>query len=85
MASENDIRRLLREAAEKLIGRKLTEQEVSKLYQLFQQEYGTPYNKTIKALSKFASFSESQVIEKRSSSDDFDRVMQDLKRELEGK
>ena len=85
MANEYEIRRLLREAAEKLVIRKLTDQEVSRLYQLYQQEYGTPYSKTIKALSKFSALSESQVIEKRSSSDDFDRVMQDLKRELEGK
>jgi len=85
MASEYEIKRLLRAAAEKLLDRKLSEQEISKLYQLYQQEYGTPYNKTIKALSEFSALSESHIIEKRSSSDDFDRVMQNLKRELEGK
>ncbi|MGD0573410.1 MAG: hypothetical protein ABSB11_10390 [Sedimentisphaerales bacterium] len=85
MSSEYEIRRLLREAAEKLAGRKLTEQEASRLYQSYQQASGTPYNKIIIALSIVTSFSEGQIIEKRSSSDDFDRVMQDLKRELEGK
>jgi hypothetical protein len=84
MASEYEIKRLLKETAEKLLDRKLAEHEVTKLYQLYQQEYGTAYSKSIKALSEFSSFSERQILEKRSSSDDLDRVMQDLKRELEG-
>jgi hypothetical protein len=83
MASEYEIKRLLRDAAEKLIGRKLTEQEATKLYEFYQQEYGTLYNKSVNALSKFSSLSESQIRQKRSSSDDLDRVMQDLKRETE--
>lgn len=78
MASEYEIRRLLKEATEKLLRRQLTSQEIDKLYQYYQQEYGTVYNKSIKALSKFSALSESQIHEKRSSSDDLDRVMQDL-------
>ena len=85
MANEFEIKRLLREAAEKLTGRILTEQEVSKLYQFYQQAYGSAYNKTIEALSKFSSLSERQIIEKRSSSDDLDRVMQDLLDKLDSK
>ena len=50
MASEYEIRRLLREAAEKLVERRLSEQEAIALYELYEQQYGTPYNKTIKAL-----------------------------------
>jgi hypothetical protein len=85
MASEFEIKRLLRAAAEKLIGRILTEQEVSNLYQFYQQAYGSTYEKTIEALSKFSRLTEKQIIEKRSSSDDLDRVMQDLLRQLGGK
>ncbi len=83
MPNEFEIKRLLKEAAEKLTGRKLSEQEVSKLYQFYQQAYGTAYRKTIDALSKFSSLTEKQIIEKRSSSDDLDRVMQDLARRLD--
>lgn len=85
MANEYEIIRLLREAAEQLIGRKLTAQETTRLYQRYQQAHGTPYKKSIDALSEFSQLTERQIIEKRSSSDDLDRVMQDLKRELEGK
>ena len=85
MANEFEIKRLLKEAAEKLTGRKLTEQEVSRLYQFYQQAYGSAYSKTIEALSKFSSLTEIQIIEKRSSSDDLDRVMQDLARKLDEK
>ena len=75
----------MREAAEKLVGRRLTEQEISRLYRSYQQEVGTPYKKTIKALQSFSSLTESQILEKRAASDDLDRVMQDLRRESEGK
>jgi hypothetical protein len=85
MASEYEIKRLLRQAAEKLTGRSLTEQDVGKLYQFYQQAYGSSYNRTIEALTKFSSLTEKQIIEKRSSSDDLDRVMQDLLRQLDGK
>lgn len=85
MASEYEIKRLLREAAEKLIGRILTEQDASRLYQYYQQAYGSTYNRTIEALSKFSSLTEKQIIEKRATSDDLDRVMQDLLRKLNGK
>jgi hypothetical protein len=85
MASEFEIKRLLREAAEKLTGRMLTEQDISKLYQFYQQAYGSAYNKTIEALSKLSSLSERQIIEKRSSSDDLDRVIQDVVRKLDEK
>ena len=85
MASEYEIKRLLRQAAEKLVGRSLTEQEASRIYQSYQQAYGTSYNKTIEALSKFSSLTKKQIMEKRSSSDDLDRVMQDLLRQLDGK
>jgi len=85
MANEFEIKRLLRKAAEKLTIRKLTEQEGDKLYQLYAQAYGSSYNKTIEALSKFSRLTETQVIEKRSSSDDFERVMQDLARSLDNK
>ncbi len=85
MASEFEIKKLLREAAEKLVGRRLSESEIEKLYLLYQQEVGTPYKKTINTLQSFSSLSESQILQKRSASDDFDRVMRDIKRELEGK
>ncbi len=85
MATEYEVRRLLREVAQKLIGRNLNEQETEKLYKLYLEELGTPYNKTIKALSKFSALSETQIFQKRASSDDLDRVMQDLRTELEGK
>jgi len=83
MANELEIKRLLKEAAEKLIGRRLTDAEVAGLYRAYEAESGTLYEKAIKALSKTASFSERQIREKAASSDNLDRLMQDLKREAE--
>ena len=85
MANEHQIRSLLREVAEKLTMRKLTDAEASRLYDLYQKEYGTPYSKAASALGKFSGLSERQIIEKRSASDDLDRVMQDLRRQSEEK
>ena len=85
MANEIEIKRLLRQAAEKLTGRTLTEQEANRLYQFYEQAYGSTYSKTIDALTKFTHLTEKQIIEKRSSSDDLDRVMKDLLRQLDKK
>ena len=83
MANEFEIKRMLREAAEKLLGKRLTEQEISSLYRFYLEASGSSYNKAVESLSKFSQLSKSQIIEKRSSSDDLDRVMRDLERKLD--
>jgi hypothetical protein len=82
MANEYEIKLALRKAAEALVKRRITEAELGRLYQLYLQETGTDYQRAVKSLSRFSQFTEAQIVEKRSTSDDLDRLMSDLQDKL---
>ena len=76
--SDQDIIQALRRAAEALVGRPISGEELNTLIQHFNQTSGTEYQRAIGTLSKFAGISEARIVEKTAASDNTDRLIQDL-------
>jgi len=78
MTSKHDVVDALRRAAEALIGRSLTPDEVTQLIDLFNRADGSYREKAREALRRFTGLSEAQIREKTAASDNTDRVITDL-------
>jgi hypothetical protein len=82
MATEQDILKALRQAAEKLLGRTLTEPEYQELVKKYGAATGNLQQRALKALGGQTGFTEPQIRTKQASSDDLDRAMRDLEGKL---
>jgi len=83
MSTDRDLINALKNAASKLTHRDiLTKTDEDKLIEYFNKAEGTSYQKAISALKAFSSLTSQQITEKAASSDDTDRVMQDLENVL---
>lgn len=80
--SDQQIKRLLSEAATSLRGRQLTSSEADELYRQFVRQDGPPQKKAISVLIEASHLSEPQIAIKRASDDNCDRVMRDLENVL---
>jgi len=78
MASDQQLRNALNAAAEQLINRKLTPEEVNRLVKLFNESKGQNKARTREALTNFSRLNERQLLEKCAASDNTNRVFKDL-------
>ncbi len=79
MSTDQQLLQSLIAAAEKLLGRTLTQAERHALVQHFNSTSGTTFDRAQEAIRKFSKLTEDQIMEKTAASDDTDRIMQDLK------
>lgn len=78
MSTSRQLIDALVKAAENLLGRSLRPTEVEKLIDLFDKAKGTAKERARAAITGIAQISDSDLMEKTASSDDTDRIMQDL-------
>jgi hypothetical protein len=78
MASDQQLINALCAAAEQLINRKLTTEELDRLVKLFNESKGQNRTRTREALTNFSRLNENQLLEKCAASDNTNRVFKDL-------
>jgi uncharacterized protein Yka (UPF0111/DUF47 family) len=79
MATDKQLVDALRDAAEALLGRKLSQQEINELIaEHFNKATGTNRERARKAIKGFVNIEEGEIVKKSSASDDVDRKVRDL-------
>lgn len=78
MTTDRQLRDALSRATERIIERPLTDSETTTLIRYFNEAQGSIQDRAKEAILKVAKITESVLLEKVASSDDTDRIMQDL-------
>jgi hypothetical protein len=78
MATNSDLVRALRAAAQSLLDRSLTDTENQQLIELFNKAAGTHHERAKEALRRFTGLRQVDIEKRASASDNTDRVIRDL-------
>ena len=83
MATGDNVRDALRKAAEELLNRTLTRQEIDELIRRFNQAEGSYRDRAQGSIAEIYRIDRAQLVEKTAASDNTDRLINDLKRTLD--
>ena len=78
MATNSDIINALKKAAEAILRRPLSQDEVISLSEHFSRAQGSNHERALIALKEQTKMSDKQLMEKAAASDNTDRIMQEL-------
>lgn len=79
MIRDSELIQGLKLAAERITNRTLTQYDVDRLVELFNQSQGTTYERARKAIELFTGLSENQIIKNTAAADNLNRILGDLK------
>lgn len=78
MATNDQIKKALVKAAEKVSDKGLTTREADDLFELFGRETGSPIDRATRAIGRATNKTPKELGDKRASDDDADRAFRDL-------